>query len=92
MRQADAVIGDDERQALGADVEASAVYNGEHLGVDLLGLDEHVEGRVHLFVEEAGEVTLLPVVEAAAGFGLLSATLPWTTGLPEHLIVVVEAT
>ncbi len=92
VRQADAVIGDDERQALGTGVEVSAVYNGEDLGVDLLGLDAHVEGRIHLFVEEAGDVIQLPVVEAAAGFGLLSATVPWTAGLPEHLIVVVEAT
>ena len=90
-RQADAVFGDEERGALGDDVEASAVYNGERLGVDLVGVDRRVEDRIHLFVDESGELTELPVVVSEEGLGLLSATLPWASGLPEQLIVVVEA-
>ena len=85
----DAVIGDEERDALGHDVEVSAVYNGVDLGVDLVGVDPQIEDRVRLLVAREGDLVPLPLISAAAGTGVLSATVPWSEDLPERVIVVV---
>jgi hypothetical protein len=89
--QGDVAVGDDVRRMLGADVEVSAVANGVELGVDLTGIDEQVEDRVRLFVDRDGELVSVELVAAMAGAGILSATLPWSGGLPEHLVVGIVA-
>jgi hypothetical protein len=87
----DATIGDDERGALGHGVEVSAVVNGVELGIDIVGVDAHIEDRVRLLVDRDGDLVAVTLISAMPGIGVLSAMVPWTASLPARLIVVIVA-
>lgn len=84
----DAEIGEAEREVFG-DLEVSAVFNGVELGVDVVGIVPEPEARLRSFVDADGHLVELPLVPAVAGTGVLSATLPWSAGLPGEVVVAV---
>jgi hypothetical protein len=89
--QADAEIGEAEREALGA-LEVSAVFKGVELGVDVVGIEPELEARLRMFADADGHLVELPLVPVVASTGVLSATLPWSAGLPGEVVVAVAPT
>lgn len=87
--QADAALGDDERRSLGDGVEVSAVVNGFELGVDVTGVNRDLEDRLRLFLGSRGEAIEMPLEPPFPGAGIVSATVPWSAGLPDEAVIVV---
>lgn len=87
--QADAALGEDERWSLGDRVELSAVVNGFELGVDVTGVSHQIEDRLRLFLGSQGETIEVPLELPFPEAGIVSATVPWSRGLPDEAVIVV---